>query len=188
MMPEAAARFERYTTVAIMLHWLIAIIVVGNLIGGLTIDVFLDSPDAGMVAAGRTIIGLHKALGLLVIVLTLVRIGWRLANPPPPSPAAMSPIEKVLALAVQAVFYALLLILPLSGWAMVSTGRVVGPIPFFGLFAVPALPLPAALHGAFGESHTVLGWLMVATITLHVLGAMKHQFLDRDHLIARMLR
>jgi cytochrome b561 len=172
--------------VAITLHWVIALIVIGNLIGGLTIDVFLDSADPAMVAWGRTIIGLHKAMGLIVILLTLIRIGWRLANPPPPMPDHMTPVERGLALAVHLAFYVLLLALPLTGWAMVSTGKLVAPISIFGLVSVPPLPLLPSLHGTAGEGHELLGWVMVATLALHVLAAVKHHLFDRDRLLARM--
>ena len=185
-MTSADVASQRYTNVAVALHWLIAIIVIGNLIGGLTSDVFLENSDPAMVALGRTLIGLHKALGLSVIALTLVRIGWRLANPPPPLPAHMTPLERRLSGLTHLGFYLLLLVLPLSGWAMVSTGKTVMPVSIFGVFTVPALPLPGALHGVAHESHELLGWVMIATLALHVLAAIKHQWLDRDNLLARM--
>lgn len=185
-MTTSDAASQRYTRVAVGLHWLIALIVIGNLIGGLTIDIFLDSSDPAMVATGRTIIGFHKALGLTVIALTLVRIGWRLANPPPPLPAHMTPLEQRLSRLTHLFFYFLLLALPLSGWALVSTGKVPAPVSVFGLFAMPPLPLPASLHGTAGEGHELLGWLMVATLALHILAAVKHQWFDRDNLLARM--
>jgi cytochrome b561 len=186
-MASRAAPTDRYSSVAIALHWTIALIVIANLAGGLTIDLFLDSPDSGMVATGRTIIALHKAFGLLVIALTLLRIGWRLANPPPPFPASMTGMERGLARTVHVLFYGLLLVLPLSGWAMVSTGKTVGPVSVFGWFDVPALPFAQAQHGLFASSHELLGWVMLATLALHILAAAKHQLFDRDHLLARMV-
>jgi cytochrome b561 len=177
---------QRYTRVAVGLHWLIAMLVIGNLVGGLTIDIFLDSADPAMVTTGRTIIGFHKALGLSVIALTLARIGWRLANPPPPMPAHMTPLERRLAGLTHLAFYMLLLALPMTGWALVSTGKVPAPVSIFGLFEMPPLPLPASLHGTAGEGHELLGWVMVATLALHVLAAVKHQWFDRDNLLARM--
>ena len=185
-MTTADAASLRYTKVAVTLHWLIALIIIGNLVGGLTIDSFLESADPTMVSFGRTIMGFHKALGLSVIALTLVRIGWRLANPPPPLPAHMTPLERRLSGLTHFAFYVLLLVLPLTGWVMVSTGKVPMPVSMFGLFAIPALPLPGALHDVAHEGHELLGWVMVATLALHVLAAFKHQWLDRDNLLARM--
>lgn len=185
MIPADTAS-QRYTRVAVGLHWLIALIVIGNLIGGLTIDTFLESADPAMVATGKTIMGFHKALGLSVIALTLVRIAWRLANPPPPLPAHMTPMERRLSGLTHLAFYVLLLALPMTGWALVSTGKVPMPVSIFGLFAMPPLPLPAALHGTAGEGHELLGWIMVAMLVLHILAAAKHQWFDRDNLLARM--
>lgn len=178
-MPEKHAR---YTGVTIALHWLIALIVIANLAGGLAMD------SAGP-ELRRAIIGVHKALGLTVIALTLVRIGWRLGHRPPPLPAHMTPMERWLAKATHFGFYGLMLALPLSGWALVSTGRVPAPVSLFGLFSVPALPLPLpqSLRGVFHESHGLLGWVMLAMVVLHVLAAVKHRVFDRDDLLARIL-
>lgn len=178
---------SRYSRVAIWLHWIIGLVIIGNLIGGLSSDVFLDSPDPAMKAMGGTIMGLHKSLGLTVILLTLVRIGWRLANPPPPLPAHMTRGEVLAARATHLGFYALMLLLPLSGWAMVSTGKRLFPTSWFGLFDVPWLPLPPTLGGLFKESHELLGFATIALLALHVLAAVKHQYFDRDDLLARML-
>jgi len=178
---------SRYSAVAIALHWIIALIIVGNLIGGLNLDYFLDNPDPAMKQLGFTIIGVHKSLGLTVILLTLVRIGWRIANPPPPLPGHMTATETILAKVTHYGFYALMLLMPLSGWAMSSTGKVQYPILWFGLFEVPKLPLPKSLGGVFRESHEILGWIIIAMLALHVLAALKHHWFDRDNVLARML-
>lgn len=170
----------RYTGVAIALHWSIALIVIANLAGGLAMD------SAGP-ELRRTIIGAHTALGLTVIALTLVRIGWRLGHRPPPLPAHMTPMERWLAKATHFGFYGLMLALPLTGWALVSTGRVTRPVSMFGMFSVPALPLQQSLRGVFHQSHGLLGWVMLAMVVLHGLAAVKHRIFDRDDLLARML-
>jgi cytochrome b561 len=177
---------RRYTSVAVTLHWLMALIIIGNLAGGLFAEGFLESSDPAMVARGRTIMGLHKAMGLSVIALTLLRIGWQLANPPPPLPAHMTPMERRLSSITHLGFYGLMLALPLTGWALVSTATVPRPVSMFGLFDIGPLPLPAGLHDIAGEGHELLGWLMIATLVLHVLAAAKHQLFDRDNLLARM--
>ncbi len=183
--PDLPVR-SRYSTVAIWLHWIIALLLIGNLVGGLTMDHWLDSPDPAQKAIGFVIIGLHKAVGLTVLALSLARLAWRLGNPPPPLPGHMTPIERVLAKVTHWGFYALMLLLPLSGWAMASTGKRVSPISWFGLFNVPPLPIDRAFNGVFHESHEVLGYVAIATIVLHVLAALKHQYFDRDSLLARM--
>lgn len=172
---------------AIWLHWSIALLVIGNLAGGLLVDSLFPGQAPAAIEARMFVIGLHKSLGLTVILLTLVRIGWRLANPPPPLPRHMTVSETRLARITHLGFYALMLAMPLSGWAMVSTGRTLFPIAWFGLFAVPHLPLPAGLGGLFHQTHEILGWVFIATILLHVGAALKHRILDRDDVLARML-
>ena len=176
---------QHYSRVAIALHWLIALAIIGNLIGGLALQWFFESDDPAMKARGLAIIGLHKSLGLTIILLTLLRIGWRLANPPPPLPAHMTMLERRLAGLSHGVFYVLMLVLPLSGWALASTGR--GPILWFGLSGVPRLPIAGTRRELFGESHEILAWAMVALLALHLLAALKHHILDRDDVVAGML-
>lgn len=183
---SAIAR-SRYSAAAIALHWIIALIVIGNLIGGLTSDYWLDSRDPAMQQTGRFIMGLHKSLGLTVIALTLARLATRIASPPPALPAHMTPLEMLLARATHLLFYILMLALPFSGWAMVSTGKRIGPVSWFGLFDVPPLPLPTSLNGVFYEGHEIMGFVAIATIALHIAGALKHRYLDRDDVLARML-
>ena len=176
---------RHYSCVAIILHWLIAVAIICNLIGGFSLDWFLESGEPAMKERGLAIIGLHKSVGLTVILLTMLRIGWRLANPPPLLPAHMTVLERRLARLSHGVFYVLMLVLPLSGWALASTGR--GPILWFGLSAVPRLPVADTQRGLFGESHEVLAWTMVALLALHLSAALKHHILDRDGVLTGML-
>lgn len=186
-MNDATARRSRYSQVSIALHWLIALLVIGNLIGGLTHEYWTDSADPAMKATGAQIMAIHKSIGLTVLVLTLVRIAWRLGHPWLPLPDHMTRFERVLARATHYGFYALLLLLPLSGWAMVSAGRRAGPVSWFGAFSVPKLPTGGLDHELFEQVHGVLGWTAVALVALHVAGALKHQYFDRDEVLARML-
>jgi cytochrome b561 len=172
--------------VAIILHWLIAAMVMANLAGGLSAEWFFESPDPARVAQGKAVMALHKSLGLLVILLTLGRIGWRLGHAPPPWPAHMTPLERRLAGTTHLIFYALLLALPLSGWAMLSTGRTVVPVSVFGWFAVPPLPVPQALSDSFQTAHHQFGWAMLVLLGVHVLATLKHRIFDREPLLARM--
>ena len=113
---------SRYTSVAIALHWLIGLLVIGNLAGGLLLD-SLFPEDVAAAQAGRSFtIGLHKSFGLTILALTLVRIGWRLGHRPPALPGWMTAGEKAAARLTHAGFYGLMLVMPLSGWLMVSAG------------------------------------------------------------------
>lgn len=180
---------SRYSSVAIALHWAIALLIIGNIIGGLLLDTFLDSPDPQMKATGYVIIGLHKAFGITVIGLTLLRIVWRVANPAPPLPGHMTAFERILAKTTHFAFYALMLMMPLSGWAMSSASPKRYPIEYFGLFNVPFLPITQskATASMLHERHEQLAWIAIALIVLHVAAALKHHVMDRDDVLVRML-
>ena len=186
-MSAATVRHSRYSSVAIGFHWVVGLLIIGNLIGGLLMGNLLDSADPAMKQLGFQVIQIHKSIGLTVLALSIARLGWRLTHPVPPLPDHMTTAERLLARGTHIGFYALMLLMPLSGWAMASTGKVQFPILWFGLFEVPHLPLDKALGGLFKESHELLGWVTIATLALHIAGALKHHFLDRDDVLARML-
>ncbi|HEX9965645.1 MAG TPA: cytochrome b [Allosphingosinicella sp.] len=176
---EAFDRQARYSTVAIGLHWAIALLLTANIVLGF----FHDSWGR---TASAWLMFFHKSIGLSVLALTIFRLLWRLAHRPPPLDDALKRWEAGLARSVHAAFYALLLALPLTGWMFSSSwGR---PNPFFGLVEIPALPVPNS-DGArtlFGELHEILGFLAIALIGLHVAGALKHHLQGHRHLIGRM--
>jgi cytochrome b561 len=132
---------------------------------------------------------LHKSFGLTVIGLTLLRIVWRLMHPVPPLPGHMTRIEVALAKSSHTVFYILMLAMPMTGWAMVSTSMKRFPINYFGLGQAPYLPLEQAkpLAHYFGSAHELLGYTAIALIAVHVLAAFKHHVFDRDDVLMRML-
>lgn len=179
---------SRYSRVAIGLHWLIAALLIGNLLAGLfVLEPLMDSADPANKRLGFELIQLHKSIGLTVLLLALVRLAWRLGHPAPAYPDHMTPFERRLAGASHWGFYVVMIALPLTGWAMVSTGKLLFPILYFGLFEVPHLPLPAAWGDVFYTSHEVFGWVVTAMIVLHVAAALKHHWFDRDDVLARML-
>ena len=186
-MNAVPVRRSRYSTGAIWFHWIIGLMIIGNLAGGLLMGGLLDSADPAQKQLGFQVIQIHKSVGLTVLLLSVLRFGWRLAHPVPRLPDHMTPLERMLARTTHYGFYALMLLMPLSGWAMSSTGKVQFPILWFGLFEVPHLPLDKVLGGFFHESHEILGWVTIATLALHVAAAAKHHYLDRDDVLARML-
>ena len=169
----------RYSNTSIFLHWAIALLVIANLTIGLSMD---QIPKESM----RSVMGTHKAIGVTVLVLTLWRILVRLRTGFLPLPAHTSPFERVVARLSHLLFYVLLLALPLTGWIMSSAaGR---SISWFGLFNWPLLPIQGSPLGKVAdELHGPLGYAMLALVLLHVAGALKHQLIDRDNLLARML-
>ena len=171
----------RYSGVAILLHWAIAVLVLS------TIPLGLFGANAETEAA-QVATNAHKSVGILILVFTVVRLGWRVAHTPPVLPATMTPMLHRIAKATHVLFYLLLIVLPLSGWWMSSA--VPQRHPFgFGLFDVPFLPVPRGFASA-GPAHFVhvnLGFLMIGLALLHIAAALKHHFFDRDGILTRML-
>jgi len=189
---------RRYSAVAITLHWLIAAAIVANIGLGLWMSWAIDSPSVRAYAVNA--FQWHKSLGLAVLVLSLLRLAWRLLYPPPSLPPHMSTWERALAALTHWVFYALMIAIPLSGWLYVSAqwrgnGAFNIPTLWFGLFEVPHLfGLSEASRGlrqqaaalAFG-AHGAMALALVILLALHVGAALRHQFIQRDGVLARML-
>ena len=168
-----------YSRVAIWLHWIIAGLIVVNLLLGLYHEDFSKPVRASMMFW-------HKSIGLTVLLLTLARLGWRLGHRPPAFDPVMKPWEMRLASLIHWLFYAFLILIPLSGWLVASTGRAPWT-SFYGLFDVPPLPLRGEeAHELMEEVHELFAKGMIGLIVLHVAGALKHHFEGHRHLIGRM--
>ena len=169
---------SRYSTGAIFFHWGIAALVIANYILIKATD-FVDKDARGALMAP------HKAIGITVLTLTVLRILWRVTHPRP-GMTALKPWEAGLAKTVHALFYILLITVPLSGWMMAS-GNPAG-VSWFGLFNIPGLPVPdtRAAGGVFHEVHEIAGKMMFVLILLHVAGALKHHFYDRIPVLRKM--
>lgn len=177
---------SQYTKVAIILHWLIALLVIGQIAGGLY-AAELPREQAELKAA---LFNWHKSFGLLVLVLTVARIAWRFIHPVPPLPAGMAAWETLVMKATHFAFYALLIAIPMLGWALVSAHPKRSGIEFFGL-PWPFLPFGEGAqsreaHEFYAELHEYGAFIMIGLIVLHVAAALKHQFVNRDGLMARM--
>jgi cytochrome b561 len=180
----------RYGAVAMTLHWMIAAAIVFNIAIGLYMAEILTNHDPGRMA----VIQLHKSVGLSVLVLSLARLGWRLANPVPPLPASMSLALRMAAHATHYFLYFLIVVIPLTGWALASSSPLGLPTNFFGLFHWPSIPfladLPRAektpLRHEFGAIHMYLAFSAIALIPIHVAGALYHQWRGED-VLRRML-
>jgi cytochrome b561 len=129
---------------------------------------------------------LHKSFGILVLMLGAVRIGWRLGNPWPGPVDTVPPWQRKLARVLHLLLLAMMLALPLSGWAMSSAGD--HPVSFFGLFTLPPLlAVDKDLGKSLSEVHEVLAWTLLALLVLHVGAALRHHFIARDATLRRML-
>jgi cytochrome b561/polyisoprenoid-binding protein YceI len=193
--PAPAA--ARYTAVAIVLHWAIAAAIVLDFALGWWMHEAIEDEDwaAQAIAAFQ----LHKSIGLTILALSLLRLGWRLVGRPPPLPPAMPAWERAAARAVHWAFYALMVAVPFSGWLYASVQWREGaplavPTLWFGQFEVPHLfgldELSARardrLADAFEDTHEWLAWAMAGLLALHVAAALKHRFVDRDDVLASM--
>lgn len=175
-----AERGARYSGVAMLFHWVIAVLVIMNWqiverAGE------LEGPLRGEV------MGYHKAWGITILVLTLARLAWRLAHKPPTLASTLKPWERTLAKATHTIFYILLIGLPLGGW--LASSFVDRPFDFFGWFPIPLLPTgsnPELGKAIFGL-HETGGQILLILIALHVAGALKHMFFDKDGNLWRML-
>jgi len=176
----AATAPDRYPPMAQALHWLIALLAFTQLAMGKLFEVEADEGD-------ESLLWLHAALGLLVLVLMVVRIGWRATHAVPAPPPATPPRERLIARVLFAAFYAILILLPMSGWALASIEGE--PVSFFGLFTVPPLPLSGGEEAEdfIEEAHEILGNLLLLLVALHVAASLKHHFINRDDVLRRML-
>jgi cytochrome b561 len=186
--PKSVERVSRYASVAIALHWTIAALLIGMIAAGWWMTRGAGAEGAVPGTLRFAIYQLHKTFGILVLLLTLARIAWRLFNPPPPTHVIVLPWEQALSRAVYAAFYVLLIALPLTGWALVSSSPTGFPTLLFGLVEWPHLPLPVAeaVTGAFDRAHAILAWTTAALVALHIAGALKHQIMDRENILVRM--
>ncbi|MGC8535232.1 MAG: cytochrome b [Rhizomicrobium sp.] len=178
----------RYDSVAMTLHWLIAALVVLNIVLGLTMGDFPhQDPMRG------AFLDLHKSVGLTVLAVSVLRVIWRLMNPFLPPPEGLAAPLRLAARATHLLFYVLIIATPLAGW-LLSSGAP-KPLSWFGLFNWPkfwfyqGMAAPDRHHLAenFAQVHVTLAWVMIVLIVLHVLAALYHQFIRRDGLLARMV-
>ena len=172
-----------------LLHWLVAALIIGNLVLVWTIGAL---PDRLV----RPAIDTHKSIGITVLGLVLLRVLWRLSHRPPPLPPGTSRLERLGAHAAHLVLYGLILGLPLSGWIHDSAFKdaAAHPLRLFGLVPWPRIAPIMALdparkehvHAQWFAVHADLAYGLYALLALHVLAALKHQFVDRQPELQRM--
>jgi len=171
---------NRYSSVSLFLHWGIALAVLIQVLL-ITAHENTEGPISGQ------FVMLHKSLGLTILTLTLARIGWRLAHPAIPLPSGLPRWQRIAARVSHVLFYLALIFIPMTGWLASSAGG--RAIEWFGLFSWPLLPI----GGGRDAARTLMGLHGLAVkglyvlIALHVLAALKHQFIDRDNVLHRMI-
>jgi cytochrome b561 len=182
-------QLQKYSGVAVALHWAVALLIVANVALGWSVNWVADEKV-------RPIIDTHKSIGITVLGLALMRLLWRIGHAPPPLPASYASWERRASSLTHALLYVLIFALPLSGWMHDSAWKDAPshPMSWFGLIPWPRIGWissiePASkehLHNVFGAYHTWFGYLLFALFALHVAGALKHQFVDKEKELQRM--
>ncbi|MEO1090743.1 MAG: cytochrome b [Pseudomonadota bacterium] len=174
---------ERWGSVAKGLHWLMAFLLVGMFVGGM---VMTDWPQSDLQTKFQ-LYQLHKSFGFVVVALLLLRIVWRLLNPVPPLPANSSWLTRRASAISHGTLYALMVLVPLTGYLMTSTSTLGLPTVAFGIVPIPHVLGPSATWEAiFKLSHDVLGKVLMVVVVIHVVAALKHALLNRDGIFSRM--
>ena len=174
---------DRYGAIAVLLHWIMALLVMGLAALGLYM---VALPDVGFNTKKITLVIYHKELGLLALVLLAARLGWRVTNILPELVVHLPDWQKLAARFVHLSFYALLFALPISGSLMSSAAGI--PVSFLGLFTLPDLVhRDDNLFQQFIAIHKVLGYVLILAIVVHAGAALRHHFVSRDDTLRKML-
>ena len=170
----------KYGKIAILFHWAIATLIVANILLATLAE---DLPRA----TRAVYMSPHKAIGISILTLTIGRILWRLGHRPPPLPGQLVGFQATAGRTVHILFYILMIVMPLTGWLMIGANGKAAPVDFFGLFTVDtAVGKNAGLAEVAHEGHEFLATPLIILIVLHVLGALKHQFIDHMPFLQRM--
>lgn len=173
---------QRYGTVTIAMHWLMAMLLIALIALGLYMT---SLPDVGFDKSKVGLYALHKEYGILALALALLRLAWRVGNILPTMVGELPEWQKVFARFVHLCFYALMLALPVSGWLMSSAAEI--PVYFFGI------PLPDFIgpneyrFQVLIEIHKWLGYVLIGFTVIHAGAALRHHFIFRDDTLKKIL-
>ena len=169
-----------YHPIAKALHWVMALAIFGLLALGFVMSDMPLSPEK------LQYFSWHKWAGISIFLLVWVRLAWRLLNPPPAYASSMPRLLQALAHAGHFALYALMIVIPLSGWLMSSAKGV--QTVWFGVLPIPdLLSRDKELGHLLEEVHSLLNWGLMALVVGHIGAALKHHFIDRDDTLTRML-
>lgn len=177
MKPSTEQSPRHFNTLARVLHWLMAFMILAMLFIGV-----------GMVSSVHHrifLIDLHRPLGLAILLLALVRLINRLTHKPPPLPASVPGWQAFLAKASHVMLYALMLTLPVLGWALLSAGGY--PVTVFSGWNLPAIvPASPQAYAWLRDAHGLLAWTLFATVLAHLSAALLHAWVYRDGVFSTM--
>ncbi len=180
---------DRYTTVAIVLHWLIALAIIFMLGLGLVMNSLPDDQQE----LQYKLYQLHKSIGITILALSLLRLIWRLTHRPPPLPAGMSRMERIAAHGLHWLFYIFMIGMPLTGWAMVTVSPLHLETLLYGTIPLPNLPGLGGIHDEkaadelFATIHNYAAYMLMALIPLHISAALFHRYVRHDDVLYHML-
>lgn len=186
--PSGSAAPERYKLVAIAFHWIIA--------GLVLVNIWFGWHMSGLKGLAQfELFQMHKSVGITVLVLTAGRLGWRLLHRTPALPESVSPAQRRIASWVHGLLYGLTVVLPLTGWIVVSASAYNLPTVLYGLVPWPHIsPIHSLsdanrkiVEHAFSGGHAWLAWSLAVLAALHVGAALEHQFWSRDGVLMRMV-
>ena len=180
MTPMSAVNQRAYSPAAKLLHWIIAALVLAQFV------VSWLMPDVGPKTQPGTLINLHFSLGVAILAVMAIRLAQRLVHPVPLDMPGSAAWEPRVARAGHLLFYFILLVGPLLGWASASAHKL--PVTVFGLFVLPDIAQPKARWAlTAGDVHTYTMWTLLGLIALHAAAALYHHFFKHDGVLQRML-
>lgn len=168
----------QFVPAARVLHWLMAILIVSMLFIGVGMVASVSERHAWL-------IGIHKPLGIAILILAVIRLMVRLRHPPPPLPADLPPVQKLAAHASHWLLYVLMLLIPLVGWAMLSAGGY--PVMLSSALRLPPIfPANAVAFAILRHAHAWLAMLLFLTFLAHLGAALYHGLIRRDGVLSSM--
>ncbi len=179
-MSAGTEKSNSYNTIAKSLHWLIVALLIGQFAIAWTMpDIHRDTKPVDLIAW-------HLSTGAFILLVMLVRLGWRLASTVPPAPANLPPLLQLLSRAMHVLLYGMLIVLPVTGW--INANARGWTVTLFGAIPLPALVATGETWGRqTGNIHQIVAWVLLGAVGLHVLGALYHRFVLKDALLQRML-
>jgi cytochrome b561 len=169
---------NQFTWLSRILHWLMAAMLLTMLFIGVAMVASLGDY--------HKLVALHRPLGIAILILAIARVINRMCTTLPPFPPTMSPLERRVATASEKLLYALMFLLPLVGWGMLSAGHY--PIVMFGpVHLPPILPVNPTLYAVLRKTHTILAYLLFLAFLAHLTAVLFHTLVIRDGLLNRMV-
>jgi cytochrome b561 len=169
----------RYSTPAIVLHWLMALLILVAFPLGVYMHELPLSPDK------LKLYSYHKWIGITLLLLVAIRLSWRLTHVPPPLPASVAAWQRRASVVVHGMLYLLLIAIPLSGWLMSSAKGF--QTVWFGVLPLPDLvDKNRELGELLADVHETLNFTLLALVGLHVGAALQHHFIERQPFLQRM--